>query len=132
MIPDFEALVGDYLRGHDQLQAMHARVSGTTPTDETDPWIRVSMLDPRDETAPTDHLISCLMQLDCYAGKDGGQDEATLLMRRTRAALLDLKGVQGAAVVSAVTFGGCPRIPDTSFKPARERYAMEITVYAHP
>jgi Protein of unknown function (DUF3168) len=133
MIPDGEAVVGAYLRSHSAIKALGARVVGKTPGDTTKPWVRVTQLDdPAVGDSRSEHLIEWFGQLDCYAGKDGGQQGASLLRRTVREALsvaykADLEG----AVVTGVRFTSCPRIPDTDFEPARERYALSIVAWMH-
>lgn len=137
MIPNTEKILTDYLNDHDAIQALGAKAVSRTPRSTGDPWICINQLDPRAaDGGDADYLIAALFQLDCYAGNDsgveGGQEEASLLMRTVRAALVEMKGDQGDAVVSVVRFGPCPRLPDTDFEPALERYALEATIYIHP
>lgn len=137
IIPDAEAIIGDYLRGHADLQALDARVAPRTPSSQTLPWVRVTQLDGRDVT-DVEHLIDHLMQFDCYAGKDAmddhaGQAEASLLARTVRAVLKAAKGqTLDGAVVTSVSFQGMPRIPDPDFEPARERFILIATIHLHP
>lgn len=133
MVPDGEAVIGDYLRNHAAVKALGARVLGQTPGDTTAPWVRVTQLDnPAVGDSRSEHLIEWFGQLDCYAGKDGGQAGASLLMRTVREALgvAYLADIEGA-VVTGVRFVSCPRIPDTDFEPARERYALSVIAWMH-
>lgn len=129
MIPDSERLVGQYLRQHPDMVALSARVVGRTPSDTRGAWLRVTQLDARDVSSGIDHLISFLLQIDAYAG---GQGEVWTLARTAREALRGMPGVRDGGTVTAVTFAGMARIPDTDFDPARERVSMTIDVHVHP
>lgn len=132
MIPDGEKLVGAALRS----AVSPTRVVGQTPENKATPWIRLTMLDARnDSQLPPDYLITYLLQCDCYAGKDGGQPEANTVGRAARAALHALRGTTlgGSAVVSGVEFSNMARIPDIDgFEPARERVVLDALVTLHP
>lgn len=132
MIPDAETLLHDYLTSDSDVAAIVGdRVVGKTPSSTTDPWVRVTELDGGDGGHP-DHLIPFLIQLDCYAGSDGGQAEAKLLYRTVRFALKQMHRLShSGAVVSDVVINSAPRIPDADFEPARERVAMTVTLSAH-
>lgn len=134
MTPDVEALVGAFLRANSQIQVLvGSRVVGRTPTTTTDPWIRITQID--DTTRSPVHLVTVFLQLDCYGGDDpdSAQREASVLARTVRQVLEALPGpVDDGAVVAAVTFSGLRRVPDTEFKPARERYILDADVTVHP
>lgn len=126
MIPDIEKVVGKYLR-----DTFDLRVVGKTPKDTDESWIRLTQLGGG-QTSEADHLVPFLVQLDCYAGTDGGQPEAILLARTAREALRDIHlashsdgTVTGSIVVDQA------RIPDDDFEPARERVAITANVWAH-
>lgn len=133
MIPDIEKIVGGYLRTHADVVALGARVVGKTPQGTDTPWIRLTQLDDRAVGGHrSDHLIEYLLQLDIYAGKDGGQPEASLLNRTVREALRTMPGVHADATITGVDFVSAPRIPDDDdFEPARERYIRTVIVWAH-
>lgn len=133
LTPDAELVIGAYLRSHPDIQALGARVVATTPDDTSEPWVKVMQLNaPAVGDSRTDHLIAWMGQFDCYAGKTGGQAEASELTRIVRAALAAMpeSSVDGA-VVTGVRFVSCPRLPDESFEPARERYPLTATIYLH-
>lgn len=132
LTPYFEKIVSDHLRDHADVSALGARVVGKTPKSVTDPWVRVTQLDAG-QTANdrADHLVEGYLQLDCYAGADGGQPEANLLVRTVRGALQELPGIYDEAVVSSCRINGAARIPDTDFEPARERFVLTASVHAH-
>lgn len=133
MIPDAEAIIGTYLRTHTQVAALGARIVGQTPSDTIEPWVRLTQLDASNEPrSRPEHLIDYLIQCDCYAGRDGGQAQASLLARTVRAALDDMPSrSHTGAVVTRVKFTSMPRIPDTDYEPARERYILSGTVHMH-
>lgn len=130
MIPDIEKLVTNHLKAE-----VTTRVFGETPSNQETPWVKVTQLDPRTiGSEQADYFHAFYMQLDCYAGGNGAQyqGEASLLARQARAALVAMpEETFTDAVVTAVTFGSCPRIPDTEFDPARQRYILDVYVYAH-
>lgn len=128
--PYIEKIVSDHLRSHADVQTLGARVVGKTPENTDTPWVRVTQLGGRDEDVPG-HFVSYLVQLDCYAGKSGGQPEANLLQRTVRAALTEIGGVHGDAVVSGAMVVNAARIPDEDFEEARERFALTANVWAH-
>lgn len=132
MIPDAEKIVGKYLREHEDLVALGARVVGKTPDTTSTSWIRLTQLDDRAVgNSRADHLIEFMLQFDCYAGKTGGQPEASLLARTARAALADMPGAHADAVVTGVQFLSGARLPDTAFEPARERFVRTVLVWMH-
>ncbi len=133
MIVDGEKLIGTYLRTHASITALDARVVGKTPSSTETPWIRLTQLDARSERSEHEHFLAYYLQLDIYAGEDGGQPEAVTLARTAREALHQMQyATHAGAVVSAVTFSGMARIPDTDFEPARERVVLDTTVRIHP
>lgn len=139
MIPFAEEIVSTYLRQHENVEALDARVAGQTPPNQSRPWVRVTLLDAANvsSTAQAEHLVDFMLQLDCYAGKVAteaheGQAEASLLARTVRAALVEMPGADLDAIVTSVTFSGMARIPDPSFEPARERVVLTASVVAHP
>lgn len=129
-IPDCESIVSAYLQ-----EQTGKRIVGTTPSDHALPWVRVTLLGaPNEANSPVEHLIAFMLQLDCYAGSEPAeaQAEANDLARSVRAALADMKGSHGGAVVSGVRFSGMIRLPDTAMEPARERYILTAHVWMHP
>lgn len=137
-IPRAEAIIGGYLRAHPDLVAVDARVGGRTPATMSRPWVRVTQLDASDSTTSSiEHLIEYLLQLDCYAGQEAmdaevGQTEALDLAVAVRAVLKAAQGqILDGIVVTSVDFNGMPRIPDTDFEPARERYVLTASIRMH-
>ena len=131
MVPDIEKVIAYYLRNHDGVTGTGARVVGKTPEDLSKPWVRVIRLDGQ-QNDPADHVTGFLVQLDCYAGKGGGQPEANLIGRTVRAALRDMPGgSHTGAVVTATRVVGDARIPDPDISPTRERVVLTVEVVAH-
>lgn len=142
LIPDFEKAVSGVLRTHSAITALGARVVASPPDDgnRDTPWVRVTRLDASpSSTDVADHLISALMQFDCYAGagdssEGGGQPEANLLGRTVRAVLGDIASHSVDDVVfTGARITGDARIPDSSpgFEPARERVIITALVWGH-
>lgn len=138
-IPRMEIVAGDFLRSHPAIVALAARVAGKTPSDPSDPWIRVTQLDAANTgRSIPEHLMNYLVQFDCIAGRDASragnaQFEVTDLAYATRAALHDdFPGLRpGGVVVTCVEFTQMARIPDGDFEPARERFVLTAQIYAH-
>lgn len=132
MIPDFEALLFTYLKNRTEIQQLGAQIVPVTPSSTADPWVRVTQLDADSAQPHIDHVVGCMVQLDCYAAADGGQEEASELTRRVREALRVMRfSSHSGAVITDAQFLSCPRLPDEDFEPARERYALTAIVYGH-
>lgn len=132
MIADLEKIAADYLRAHTAVTALTTRVVSKTPETTAAAWVRTTTLDARDEARSNlDHLITYLLQFDCYAGVTGGKPEASALARTVRAALKDMTGSHDGAVITRVAFTGHIRIPDTALEPARERLIITAQITAH-
>lgn len=123
-IPDLERIASDHLR------ARSVRAVGKTPDVRDAAWVRVTQLDASQNGSP-DHLVSFLLQFDCYAGETGGQPEAVQLGRTVRALLGDLPGVHGTDVVTGVEITTHARVADTDLEPARERVIVTAEIWAH-
>lgn len=126
LIPDVEKVVGKYLRDNFGL-----RVVGKTPDNTDDSWVRLTKLGGP-QTSEADHLVPFLVQLDCYAGADGGQPEAVTLGLEVRDALRQIGSyAHTGATVSGASVVNDARIPDDDFEPARERVILTANVWAH-
>lgn len=133
LIPDAEKIVGGFLRAHADIQALAAKVVGRTPGDTGASWVRITQLDGREVGNSTvEHLISFLLQFDCYADHDNDQGDAVVLGRSVRAALNAMANTeQGGAVITRVEFVGHTRLPDQDFEPARERIVLTADIDMH-
>lgn len=129
MIPDVEKVLTTYLQP--KVTGLGAKVRGRTPSSTAAPWVRLSVLDA--PARDPDHLVGAMVQLDCYAGSDGGQEEASLLARTVRAALQSstIAGTHDGAVVTGAALSSYLRNPDQVFEPARERYILTAMVWVH-
>ena len=130
-LPDIEKIVVGYLKTQ-----LGSRVVTATPDNQAETWVKVTQINVMNVGGPkTDHFNCWDIQLDCYASANGigYQGEASDLFRAARAAMNDMPlNTFTGAVVTAVTFGPCPRVPDTNFDPPRQRYVLSANVYAHP
>ena len=136
LTPDVEAITATYLLAHDDIEALVGdRIGGRHPHRTTTPWIKVVQIGDT-VTSRSTHLVSAYLQFDCYGGRDidTAQGEASLLARTLRAALNDMpEATHNGAVVTGVVFTGNRRVPDPDVgTPARERYILDATIYAHP
>lgn len=130
MSVDAEKLLSRHLREHPAIIDLDARVVGKTPSSTSTPWIKVVQIDGP-QADPADHLTGYTLQLDCYAGSEGGQPEASQLARTVRGAVFEAPGSHTEGVVTATRIAGAIRLPDTDFEPARERFVLTVEVWAH-
>lgn len=131
LTPNAEKVVADYLRAHPDVAAITGRIVEKTPNSMDTPWVRYTQLaKPAMGNHRSDHALSPYFQFDCYAGKDGGQPEASLLARTVRAALVELRGAIGGAVITGVEIRGDSRQPDTQLD-SRERFVLSAVVHLH-
>ncbi len=129
-IPDIEAALTTYLKNRPSLDELSARVVATTPSNTEAPWVRIIQLDAK-AVGGLEHLVDWLVQLDCYAGS-GGQKEASALTRAVRSELAAMPEVGATGlVVTCVRFLSCPRIEDTDFEPARQRFSLTTAIWGH-
>lgn len=131
LIPNGEKVVADFLREHSAISALCTRVVSKAPEDRDTAWIKYTQFNATKEPkSRPERLVSFLLQLDCYAGKTGGQPEASLLARTVRAALVDdmQDSTLDDAVIGRVVIVSMPRIPDTAMDPARERFVITVNV----
>lgn len=130
-----EPMIGGYLKEVAAVAALEARVVSKTPGTTEKPWVRVTLIDPQNQTGNrlVEHLVSYYLQLDCYAGSSGGREEAFALAAAVRGALVELPKVQpfDEAVATDIDPLSMPRIPDSDLG-GRERYVLDIELYIHP
>lgn len=132
MIPDLEAVIGNYLRADAGVSAIVGdRVVGEPPGSHGLPWAMVALLDaPAFAEDPADHAIEALLQIDCYAGT-GRKGEASRLARAVRAALADIADHEHVGATISGARISSRWLPDTAFEPVRARYIVTATVWAH-
>ena len=132
LTPNAEKVIADYLREVPEILAItqDRRVTSRTPDSTDKPWVRYTQLNAR-SSHRSDHLIGVYVQLDCYAGRAGGQPEASLLRRTVRAALVAMPeaSVEGA-VITGVEIRGDSRQPDPQLD-NRERFVISADVWMH-
>lgn len=129
MIYDAEKIVADYLRSD-----TGARVVASPPDDKARAWVQLTEINaPQAANSPVDHLVAHYMQLDCYAGVEGGVPEANALAGAIRESLVELRnnGDHGV-VITGAHIEGSHRDRDLSFKKARDRRVLTVTVWIHP
>jgi hypothetical protein len=128
VIANAERIVSDFLR-----ERLSVRVVGQPPGNTTTSWVRVTQLSAvADGDDPTGHLVDHYLQLDCYAGREGGQPEAMTLGMQVRDALWEITEADpDDAVVTAGRADGPFHNPDDSFEPARERGIVTAHAWMH-
>lgn len=121
-----EKIIADYLRAED------LRVVVQTPRDTATSWIRLTQLGAPSRTR-AEHLFEVMVQMDVYAGSDGGQPEATELAWTVRnlLAVIEQSDHVGVVVTGSRNAGHIRR-PDEDFEPARERVILTQLVWMHP
>jgi hypothetical protein len=131
VIVEAEKVIGKWLRSQQDTRVVHEPPPGNN---RATAWVYLFQLNATDSArGGVDHFITALMQLDCYAGKDGGVPEALALGVEIRAALKALEGeVYEGAVVTHVEIVGHRRLPDTSLEPARQRVILTAAIRMHP
>lgn len=133
LTPNAEKVVADYLRTHEDVAAITNRIVSETPKSTDTPWVRYTQLNEPDIVRPLDYAVKPYIQLDCYAGRTGGQPEASLLKRTVRAALVAMPDADDVddAEISDVEIRGDSRLPDSQMAD-RERFILTFTVVMRP
>jgi hypothetical protein len=137
MRPDAELIFGAYLRDHETLEALDARVASQRPGDASRPWVRYTQLDAPSRSGRTDYFLEYMVQFDSFPAKGEGIAEASLLNRTVREALRQMPDDADGAladqgvVVSGVEFVGDARQLDTTVEPAQPFYALTALIWAH-
>jgi Protein of unknown function (DUF3168) len=133
---DAKAIIRGYLLEQPAIQALEARVVGKTPDTTAKPWVRITLIDPRNATGinRVEHLVSYYLQFDCYAGAHGGEPEAFELAKAVRAALVEdfPNSILEEAVVTDVEAVSMHPLPDTDLDDARARFILDVEIYMHP
>lgn len=130
-----EAIVAAYLRSQTSIEDLEASVLGKTPDSTAKPWVRVTLIDDANYsgTRRAEYLMGYYLQLDCYAGADGGQPEAWALAKAVRSALVAAPDADvDGAVVTDVDVLTMPRLPDPEIQPTRDRYIIDAMVTMRP
>jgi Protein of unknown function (DUF3168) len=134
LIPETDVLVRDYLLSSPAIaEIVGERIFTKPPGALGRPWIRVSVYDePPTGKSTADYHIAARVDLHCYAGTEGGADEASRLGRLVRAwmSAMDNDGQKSAVVSGAKVEGGRPLLDD-SLDPPIDRYLVHVVVWAH-
>lgn len=126
-IPNGEKVLAEYLRDAEGIP----RVVNKTPQDQTDPWVRLTMLGSPSETEPVDHLIRFMFQVDVVSGKDGGRPEANDLGIDVRATIKEMPGMTTEAVTTGTECINDASATDASFTPPREYRTQTYYCWMH-
>lgn len=133
-ILDMVAIVRSYLLEQPAVtDIVGEQISHKTPELLHDPWIRITLIDPRNETGTNEveWMVSYYMQIDCYAGESNRATEAFDLCKEVRAALVDIAGADlEGAVATDVGFLSMPGDQDPDI--GRERRILDCEIWAHP
>lgn len=128
------AIIAEYLRAQPPVADLVGdRIGHKTPETLDKPWVRITLLDPRNETGSreVEHLVSYYLQIDCYAGRENLYKEAFDLATAVRAALVDItKADLDGAVATDAGFLSMPNSVDPEIK--RERFILDAEIFMHP
>lgn len=135
MLPDIEIVVVAHLRATTAVMVLTQRIGTRTPPDVAGQFVKVTLID--DEQAPNVpalHLVSALVQIDCYgsSNRDSAHAEASLLARTIREAIVAMPAATHTGCVVTAARANSRRLPDTSLDPARERYVITCDLTLHP
>ncbi len=133
MIPFMEKILADYLRSAPDVAAIAGERVGTkNPRTLDEPWVRVTIYDdPPTGRSSVDHHVAFYVQLDCFAGKEGTQEEANFLGRTIRGLLGGMAQQDfDGAVLSGAKATGSRSLPDEDFDPTMDRYVVTGIVWA--
>lgn len=126
---DCELVTTTYLDGQ-----LSTQVVPEAPDDTSEAWVQVYQMDSGQVSAKdVDHFNVYYLQIDCYPSGDGieHQEEAADLRTAVCSALTAMPAAtHTGAVITAVRFT-TRRLPDTEFKPPRQRYIVSASVYGH-
>jgi hypothetical protein len=129
VLPSVERLVVEYLRASTDVQALvNQRVSTSLPSSPTFPYVTLLLVSGGE--LARNHLDVVTLQVDAWGGT---REQADVLIRTVRAAMLQMPGVHDGAVVSAVVTLVTPRWnPDDTVEPPKARYTCDMQVVLHP
>ncbi|MGH2596143.1 MAG: tail completion protein gp17 [Actinomycetota bacterium] len=125
LLPDCETVCVDYLKSVGEVAALVGnRVAGQLPPKAVFPYLTVSS--SGGPPVIEFHLTAALIQIDAWAPN---RLIARTLARTAAAALVEMPGVRGDAVVTGIqTFVGIQKIKD----PTLAHYSFSVRVFAHP
>lgn len=134
MLPDIEIVVAAHLRATTAVMLLTQRIGTRTPPDVAGQFVKVTLID--DEQAPNSpalHLVSALVQIDCYgsSNRDSAHAEASLLARTVREAIVAMPQATHTGCVVTAARTSSRRLTDTDLDPARERYVVTCDLTLH-
>lgn len=134
MLPDIEIVVAAHLRATTAVMLLTQRIGTRTPPDVAGQFVKVTLID--DEQAPNSpalHLVSALVQIDCYgsSNRDSAHAEASLLARTVREAIVAMPQATHTGCVVTAARTSSRRLTDTDLDPARERYIVTCDLTLH-
>jgi hypothetical protein len=131
-LPDAEAVLGRYLRGHEAVNALVGqRVSSALPDRPTWPYVRLVRIGGRPVVAR--HLDAANVQVEAWADTGGnGRALAWLVAATVHAVLHEAPEVAhvGAVITGVSDTLGFSWAPDDLTN--RPRWLFAVTVYLHP
>jgi hypothetical protein len=129
VLPSLERLIVEYLRGVAEVQALVSqRVSLSLPSSPTYPLVSILLVSGEERVQR--HLDAATIQVDVWGGT---REQADVLARTVRAALLEMPRAHDTATVTAVLTLVAPRwLPDELAVPPRPRYTADYQIVYHP
>lgn len=124
VVLDVARVVNDLLRDND-FRAVNKR-----PDETGAAWVQTTMLNAGDGAENIDHLITYLLQAECYASADNGPPEAFDAAVEVRRLLKQMPGLDLPIVVTKVKVSGPAMIPDEGMTPWRQRGVLTVQVWA--
>lgn len=129
---DTEAIVIDQLVNDDDVTAVTTEVLARTPDNVRRPWARVTLTDEyATDGRAVRHLVNCSIQIDCFAGTEGTQEEAFDLAAAVREVVEALPEAELEGAVVTATITRKQRMDDATFTPPMPRYIVGAEVWVH-
>lgn len=131
LLPDSEALLSQFLRDQDEIEALVGdRVYTVIPNEPTWPLLKLTRVAGAPVLSRPLRIDAPTLQLDAYANTKAA---AHTLMATARAVIAErIEGVHSLGVVSGAIFGSMSWLPDPSYSPARARFTGDVTLTVHP
>lgn len=126
-------MVSVYLRAQSEVNAyVGQRVYTALPKDKTFPLVRLTRIGGVPPMSRPLVVDRAHLQIDVFGGSKSTALDTVDAIREELAKIVDEDPVQALGVVCAVRFGPLAYLPDESFKPAKPRYALDVTVSVRP
>ena len=130
---DVEALVSQYLRAQSEVTAyVGQRVYTALPDDKTFPLVRITRIGGVPPMSRPMYVDAAHLQIDVFGGSKATTLDTIDAVREELAKIVDEDPVQPLGVVCGVRFGPLAYLPDETFKPAKPRYVLDVTVTVRP